>query len=62
MRKLIYPIGVINIALSMYFAVNINLSTFTDNELSDQKFFLATSTFMALVCWIMYMIDRYETK
>lgn len=61
MRKLIYPIGVISIALSMYFAVNINLSTFTDNELSDQKFFLATSTFMALVCWLFVMI-KPETK
>ena len=58
MRKLIYPIGVISIALSMYFAVNINLSTFTDNELNDQKFFLATSTFMALVCWLFAMINK----
>jgi hypothetical protein len=29
--------------------------------LNDQKFFLATSTFLALVCWLFAMI-KPETK
>lgn len=62
MRKSVYLIGVICLLISFYFSINITLCEFTDNELRDQRFMLATSAFMTLVCWLMYMIDSYETK
>ena len=62
MRKSVDLIGVICLLLSFYFSINIALCELKDYELRDQRFMLATSAFMAIVCWIIYMIDSYETK
>lgn len=58
MKNAIFIITIISLSLSILFAINIQLGELTKNQLSDNKFFLATSSFCTIVGWILLMLKN----
>lgn len=59
-KNAIYIIAIISISLSMYFAINIQLSSLPKEELFYDRVYLSICVFISMIIWISTEIKKFK--